>query len=203
MVTAGVPETSTTAPIKAECFCGPVGRWPRRFGAPSVRSMKAPMGALALVVFCAVARAGEPAAEEIAAWRQLSAEYIECVAFYSLAGICMEPADDKSLSERAMKTQDAMLERAVRLTAKAKLKFETIDARSKLSMDSMLEEIGKDCGNISVPLAKHGKTCRRLFENPKLRELELITEELAPSTRCLIEHENPCSVAPPSHAAPN
>jgi hypothetical protein len=165
--------------------------------------MKALMGALALVMLCAVARAQEPSPEEIAAWRQLSAEYVECVAFYSLVGICMESANDKSLSERAMKTQDAMLERAVRLTAKAKLKFETIDARSKLSMDSMLEEIGKDCGNISVLLAKHGKTCRRLFENPKLRELELITEELAPSTRCLIEHENPCKVAPPSRAAPN
>jgi hypothetical protein len=178
------------------------GRWPRRLGAPNVRNMKALIGAIALVVLCAVARAGEPAPEEISAWRQLSAEYIECVAFYSIVGICMEPADDKSLSERAMKTQDTMLERAVRLTAKAKLKFETIDARSRLSTDSMLEEIGKDCGNLSVLLAKHGKTCRRLFENPKLRELELITEELAPSTRCLIEHENPCSAAPPSHAAP-
>lgn len=172
-------------------------------GGPSARNMKALMSAIALVVLCAVARAQEPSPEEIAAWRQLSAEYIECVAFYSLVGICMESADDKSLSERAMKTQDAMLKRAVRLTAKAKLKFETIDARSKLSTDSMLEEIGKDCGNLSVLLAKHGKTCRRLFENPKLRELELITEELAPSTRCLIEHENSCSVAPPSHAVPH
>jgi hypothetical protein len=120
---------------------------------------------------------------------------VECVAFYSLVGICIESADDKSLSERAMKTQDTMLERAVRVTAKAKLKFETIDARSKLSTDSMLGEIGKDCGNISILVAKYGKTCRRLFENPKLRELELITEELVPSTRCLIEHESPCSVA--------
>ena len=178
------------------------GRWPRRLGAPNVRNMKALIGAIALVVLCAVARAQEPSPEEIAAWRQLSAEYVECTAFYSLVGICMEPADDKSLSERAMKTQDTMLERAVRLTAKAKLKFETIDARSKLSTDSMLEEIGKDCGNISVLLAKHGKTCRRLFENPKLRELELITEEFTASSPCLHAHENPCSAAPPSHVAP-
>ena len=179
------------------------GRWPRRLGAPNVRNMKALIGAIALVVLCAVARAGEPAPEEISAWRQLSAEYIECVAFYSIVGICMEPADDKSLSERAMKTQDTMLERAVRLTAKAKLKFETIDARSKLSTDSMLEEIGKDCGNLSILEAKYGKTCRRLFENPKVRELELIAEEFAASAPCLTAHENPCKVAPPSRAAPN
>jgi len=114
----------------------------------------------------------------------------------------MESADDKSLSEQAMKTRDTMLERAVTMTTKAKLKFETIDARSKLSTDSMLEEIGKDCGNISVLLAKHGKTCRRLFENPKLRELELITEEFTASSPCLHAHENPCSAAPPSHVAP-
>jgi hypothetical protein len=162
--------------------------------------MKALMGALALVMLCAVARAQEPAPEEYAAWRQLSDEYVECVTFYALVGICMESPNDKGLPERIMKTRDMMLERAVSLTAKAKLKFETIDARSKLSMDSMMGEIGKDCGNISIPLAKYGKTCRRLFENPKLRELELITEELAPSTRCLIEHENPCSVAPPPEA---
>lgn len=115
--------------------------------------MKALMSAIALVVLCAVARAGEPAPEEIAGWRQLSTEYIECVAFYSLVGICMEPADDKSLSERATKTQDTMLERAVRLTAKAKLKFETIDARSRLSTDSMLGESERTVGTSLPPEA--------------------------------------------------
>jgi hypothetical protein len=165
--------------------------------------MKALMSAITLVVLCAAARAQEPAPEEISAWRQLSAEQIECMAFYSLVGICMESADDKSLSEQAMKTRDTMLERAVTMTAKAKLKFETIDARSKLSTDSMLEEIGKDCGNISILVAKYGKTCRRLFENPKVREIELIAEEFAASAPCLTAHENPCKVAPPSRAAPN
>jgi hypothetical protein len=115
----------------------------------------------------------------------------------------MESANDKSLSERAMKTQDTMLERAVTMTAKAKLKFETIDARSKLFQSSMMEELGKDCRNISILLAKYGKTCQSLFENPKLRELELITEEFAASSRCLDASGNPCSVVPPSRAAPN
>jgi putative copper export protein len=54
--------------------------------------MKALIGAIALVVLCAVARAGEPAPEEISAWRQLSAEYIECVAFYSIVGIIVPPS---------------------------------------------------------------------------------------------------------------
>lgn len=158
--------------------------------------------ALASTMFCAISRAEESAPEEIAAWRQLSNEHIECVAFYSLVGICMESPNDKSLSGRAMKMQGIMLERTVRLTAKAKLKFETIDARSKLSMGSMTGEIGKDCGNISILLAKYGKTCRSLFENPKLRELELITEKFD-ATRCRLAHENPCNVAPPRHVAPN
>lgn len=156
--------------------------------------MKITLAAFALVALCAVAHAGEPAPEETAAWRELQGEYLECVSFYSVVGICMESADNRDLSERARKIQDMMLKRAVTLTAKAKLKFETIDAGTKLSTNLMLEEIGKDCGNISIVLAKYGKTCRRLFENPKLRELELITEEVAPSTRCVIEHTKPCSV---------
>ena len=77
---------------------------------PSIRDMKALMGALALVVLCAVARAQEPSTEEYAAWRQLSDEYVECVTFYALVGICMESPNDKGLSERIMKTRDMMLE---------------------------------------------------------------------------------------------
>ncbi len=131
--------------------------------------MKALLGAFIFVALCAVAHAQESSLEAEAAWGRLSDEHIECSEFYSVVMVCEEKANDKSLAERARRLQDTMLERTVRITAKAKMKFETIDARGKLSRDSMLAEIGKDCRNLSILLAKYGEACRSLFENPKLR----------------------------------
>jgi hypothetical protein len=131
-----------------------------------------------LIALCAVAHAQEPSPEVEAAWTQLSDEHIECAELYRIVGICMESAEDKSLSERAMATRAEMLERATRLTAKAKMKFETIDARETVAQDSLSAEMGKDCRNLSVLLAKYGKTCRSLFEDPTTREIQVIREQL-------------------------
>jgi hypothetical protein len=136
--------------------------------------------AIASIALCAAALAQESSPEVEAAWIQLSDEHIECAELYRIVGICMESADDKSVSERAMAMHSAMLERATTLTAKAKMKFETVDARETLAQDSLAAEIGKDCRNRSIILAKHGKTCRNLYENPAAREIEVIREQLKP-----------------------
>jgi hypothetical protein len=133
--------------------------------------------ALALVALCTVARAQESTSEVEAAWINLSDEHIQCVTFYSIIGVCQEKYD-KILAERAHSSATVMLERAVTITARAKMKFETVDARLKLYQASMLEELGKDCRNETILLAEYGKTCRTLFENPDARELQLIREQL-------------------------
>jgi hypothetical protein len=145
--------------------------------------MKAFTVAVALMTLCSVARAQESSPEVEAAWIQLSDEHIECAELYRIVGICMESADDKSLSEQAMTIQGAMLERATTLTAKAKMKFETINARVTLAQQSLAGEIGKDCRNLSILLAKHGKACRDLYENPAEREIEVIRDQLKPNYR--------------------
>jgi len=156
------------------------------------------IGAVTSAALCSFACAQEPSLEEYAAWRQLSVEHIDCSEFYDIVGICLELGaereNDKRLAEgveRAMTAGRAMLDRAVEISAKAKLKSEAVDAEAKLSMDSMMKEVGNDCGNLSILIVKYSETCKRLFENPKLREFELIAEELHRSF-CLLKHKNPC-----------
>jgi hypothetical protein len=145
--------------------------------------MKALTVSLALLALCAIARAQEalpkqdltPEAE--ASLINLSDEHIECVSFYSTVMVCVEK-QDSGLAERAHNAANTMLDRAVTITEKAKMKFETIEARSKLYRDSMSDELGKDCRNLSILLEKYGKTCKSLFENPAARESDLLWEQL-------------------------
>lgn len=135
------------------------------------------LAASILLLPCA-ARAQESSQELEAAWIQLSDENIECATFYSIVGRCMESADDKSISKRATKAVRTMLDRAVKFTAQAKMKSETVDARQRLAIESMGVEIGKDCRNVTILAAEYGKACLSLFEDPTAREIQVIREQM-------------------------
>lgn len=136
---------------------------------------------LALMALCTICRAEVPAAYEDA-MSALAAEEIQCGVFWNIVGICfVTPNGDKSTSERAMVARDKMFDRAVKSTTEAKLLPATIDARHKHSQESMMAKIGKDCRNISILLADHGEACKKLAEDPTLRTIELLREQLGMS----------------------
>jgi hypothetical protein len=108
---------------------------------------------------------------------ELTAEHVECSAFYNVLSAC-SVNDDAALSTMERQWSTKMSDRAFALTTEAGMKAHTVVARFQLYRDSMLAEIDKNCRNISILIAKHGNSCQTLAEDPLNRGTDLFKEQL-------------------------
>jgi hypothetical protein len=113
-------------------------------------------------------------ASEVDLFRQLSAEYADCFAYYTIAKQC---ASNEASSDELSELQgriDGSGDMTLSTGRTAGLSDEAVGTRYVEALQSLMTVIGDNCDKFSELKQKHEDACRMLLEHPEERTKEII-----------------------------
>jgi hypothetical protein len=129
-----------------------------------------------VVLAIILAAAGAARADELSprVKSELADRLAVCAGYFRIIAQCLaRPTDTAERKQGAAAYRDSA-DKLTEVTT-ALVPFKTALAKQKLFLEDMKEEVGRDCGNISVLMAQHMKPCRQIQEDPSPLLEELIT----------------------------
>lgn len=104
--------------------------------------------------------------ETIRAINNFAHEHAICFAYYTVGAECLATdTKSKDLSQKFRESAAAAYKYALGYGDVIGLSQKTLLARARMALEGMLDDMDKNCLNISVIAAKYGRTCRSLLEN--------------------------------------
>jgi hypothetical protein len=93
-------------------------------------------------------------------------EMIECAAYYTIMQTCIGKERDPALYETTAKIVTKLHEQAFDIGRRIGLTRDATLSRVKMSMESQMGLMNKDCINTSSLLSRYAARCKVVFENP-------------------------------------
>ena len=115
---------------------------------------------------------------KMAALNELSGEYLECSAYFTVTAYCTAGYPAPRIPKLQRDYQDsakAALTLAISTGRVLGLTGASVEATSKLVATSQMQSIGNDCLNIRDLSERYGAFCKQLLQTPDGRFAELLT----------------------------
>jgi hypothetical protein len=103
------------------------------------------------------------------ALNEISSESTECFAYYSIANGCMFKIATEEQKRVLQSTSDRARQLSVTFGKATGVSDETLLARTRIALRSMLDMTSKSCLNVAIILEKYAAKCKALLEAPERR----------------------------------
>jgi len=110
----------------------------------------------------------------------ISGQYAECAAYYTIVYHAMNSSDEKSAANAYSKLQKKAMFYSLLLAAQGRSKelaAQVTNSRIEMYMKKMKQEANNDYANISILINKYHFGCQELMENPSKYVVDILAAE--------------------------